>query len=81
MDMHKCISKFNDPNECATNLDPYPFLLRKKERVNKCATIYNDIFGIFHQENDGKDMIFYPNDGEDIFTLLVSYEAFCLWIK
>ena len=24
---------------------------------------------------------FYPNDGEDMFTLLVLYEAFCLWIK
>ena len=33
---------------------------KKKKRVNKCATIYNDIFGIFHQENDGKDRIFLP---------------------
>ena len=35
MDMHKCISKFNDPNECATNLDPYPFLLRKKKKKKR----------------------------------------------
>lgn len=57
MGMHNCISKFNDPNERATNLNPYPFFTQKKRKYINVLPYIMIYMGFFTKENDGKDRI------------------------